>query len=350
MLLAMEDVFDSEWYVLGKALSHFEKQYATFNKTAYTIGVGNGMDAISIALRALGIGDCDEVIVPANTYIATFLAISSTGAVPVPVEPDVATYNLDPARIEVAITDRTKAILPVHLFGQACQMDAIMTIANRHNLFVIEDNAQAHGAIWQGQPTGSFGHMNATSFYPTKNLGALGDGGAITTNSEELASRSRVLRNYGSEKKYYNQTKGVNSRLDEIQAAVLSVKLKYLVTWNQERKQIARVYDELLSGTGDIILPYIANGATSVYHLYVIRTQKRDALQAYLESNGVGTAIHYPVPAHLQEAYQELGYRKGSFPITEILATTSLSLPMYPGLMEGQIAFIAQKIKQFFRS
>lgn len=250
--------------------------------------------------------------------------------------------------IEAAITPKTKAIIPVHLYGQACQMDAIMQIANKHDLFVIEDNAQAQGSIYNNKLTGSFGHVNATSFYPTKNLGAYGDAGALTTNDAGLAQKASLLRNYGSEKKYYNEVIGINSRLDELQAAFLSVKLKYLSGWIDERRKIAATYSQQLAGISGLILPVTAPGAKHVYHLYVIRTDKREALEKHLNNNGIGTGIHYPVPAHLQKAYEHLGYQKGDFPIAEELAETCLSIPLNPGMSDEEIEYVTKTINKFY--
>ncbi|MBI3519562.1 MAG: DegT/DnrJ/EryC1/StrS family aminotransferase [Bacteroidetes bacterium] len=347
---AFENVYISNYFILGDKVKNFEKFYADFNKTNYSIGVGNGLDALIISLRALGVGYGDEVIVPSNTFIASLLAISATGAKPVLVEPCIDTYNINPTLIEAAITSNTKAIMPVHLYGQACEMDAIMVIAKKHKLFVVEDNAQAQGATYNGALTGSFGNINGTSFYPGKNLGALGDAGAITTDDEVLFEKGKSLRNYGSKIKYLNEVKGYNSRLDELQAAFLSVKLKYLNDWNKERNKIADRYNNLLNNITEITLPKIAVGATSVYHLYVIRTQKRDKLQAYLTEKGIGTVIHYPLPPHLQEAFSDLGYKKGDFPIAEEIAETCLSLPLYPGLTEEEIDFICLTITSFFNT
>lgn len=339
--------FDAEQYILGPEVSAFEKAYAAYNQTTFCVGVANGLDGLMISLQALNIGPGDEVIVPANTYIASWLAVSQVGAAPVPVEPDLATYNIDPERVEAAITPKTKAIMPVHLYGQPCNMPAIMAIADKHGLMVMEDNAQAHGATFNGKLTGSFGQVNATSFYPTKNLGALGDGGAITTNDPAVDQQARLLRNYGSGKKHYNDIIGYNSRLDELQATFLNVKLPYLNTWNRERRQIAAHYFHYLREVPEIILPYILPAAEPVYHIFVIRTSQRGALQQYLKSEGVETAIHYPVPPHLQKAYAHLGYTKGNFPITENIAATCLSLPLYPGLREPQIRYVTEKIQSF---
>ena len=349
IMQAFEAFYDSKWYVLGNAVKTFEQAFATYCQTSHCVGVANGLDALIISLRALGIGEGDEVIVPSNTYIATVLAVSTTGATPILVEPRLDTYNLDPTLIEAAITPATKAIMPVHLYGQACEMGPIMEIAHRHALYVVEDNAQAQGAKWDGKITGSFGHANGNSFYPGKNLGALGDAGAVTTDDPEIAHKVSVLRNYGSQKKYLNEVKGVNSRLDELHAAVLDVKLKYLNAWNSERNRLAKQYDSLLADVQEIVLPRLADGAESVYHLYVIRTKQRDELQEYLSAQGVGTLIHYPIPPHLQEAYAELGLGKGAFPIAEEISETCLSLPIYPGLSPESVVYISQQIKQFYR-
>jgi dTDP-4-amino-4,6-dideoxygalactose transaminase len=343
-----QSFIDSGWYILGKRLEKFEIEYAKFSKTKYSVGVANGLDAIIIALKTLNIGAGDEVIVPSNTYIATWLAVSYVGATPVPVEPRLNTYNINPELIQEKITRRTKAIIPVHLYGQCCEMDEIINIAKKNNLFIVEDNAQAQGATFKNKSTGSFGEINATSFYPGKNLGAFGDAGAISTDNEVLANRAQVIRNYGSQKKYFNQEKGLNSRLDELQAGMLSIKLKHLSFWNAQRNEIANCFSEKLSNIDDLVLPQIAENASSVFHLYVIRTTRRDELQTYLSNHGVGTLIHYPLPPHLQEAYKDLKYKKGDFPIAEKIADTCLSLPIYPGLNSLQIDYICEKIKLFY--
>lgn len=350
MRTAFDKVYDSNWYVLGDEVSQFETDYAFFNHTNYCVGVSNGLDALHLALKACGVGNGDEVIVPSNTYIATVLAVSYVGAKPVFVEPNILTYNMDPAKIEEAITSRTKAIMPVHLYGQCCDMQSIMALSEKYNLFVIEDNAQSQGSSFNGKMAGSWGHLNATSFYPGKNLGALGDAGAITTDNLQLANKIKVFRNYGSQKKYYNKEIGHNMRLDELQASFLRVKLKYLFEWTTNRQQIALWYNEALSGIGDLILPKIAIGATHVYHLYVVRSEKRDELQNYLTQNGVGTLIHYPIPPHLQEAYRSLGHEKGAFPISEKLADTCLSLPVWPGMEKNDIEYISEIIRLFFHN
>lgn len=344
-----QEFIDSGWYILGEKVKEFEQQYSLFNKVNYSIGVANGLDALVLSLKALGISKGDEVLVPTNTYIASWLAISYVGAVPIPVEPRLNTYNINPDLIEASITSKTKAIIPVHLYGQICEMDAIMHLAKRHGLFVIEDNAQSQGAEYKGKIAGSWGHCNGTSFYPGKNLGALGDAGAVTTNDPNIANQVRLIRNYGSDKKYYNEVQGINSRLDELQAAFLSVKLRLLEEHNNKRQQIALLYNDGLKGVGDIILPQIAQDCTSVYHLYVIRTKHRNELLNYLSDNGIGTMIHYPIPPHLQNAYQSLGYKKGDFPISEEMAETCLSLPLSTYLSDEEVSFVIKNIKYYFK-
>lgn len=345
---AFLSVYDSYWYILGHHLSDFEKEFADYSQVKYAVGISNGLDALFLSLKILGVGAGDEVIVPSNTYIATALAVSHLGATPVFVEPDSNTYNLDPTKIEAALTPRTKAIMSVHLYGQACQMNEIMDIAQRHNLYVVEDNAQSHGAEYDGRMLGSWGHINATSFYPGKNFGALGDAGAVTTNHEEWAQAIRSYRNYGSKEKYKNEVLGYNMRLDELQAAILSVKLKHLDNWTQYRKDIAMLYLDKLQGVGDLILPFTHPLASHVYHLFVIRTPQRDTLQKHLEENGVGTLIHYPIPPHLQEAYSFMGHQKGDFPIAEELAMSSLSLPLWPGMQQEEVDYVVNHIKAFY--
>ncbi|QEC69089.1 DegT/DnrJ/EryC1/StrS family aminotransferase [Panacibacter ginsenosidivorans] len=347
MQQAFTTVFNSKWYVLGKEVAVFEKDYATFCNTQYCVGVSNGLDALILSLKACGVGKGDEVIVPSNTYIATVLAITHAGATPIFAEPDESTYNITAEGIEPHITTATKAIMPVHLYGQSCDMQTIMQLAAKYNLKVIEDNAQAHGALCHNQPTGSWGHANASSFYPGKNLGALGDAGAVTTNDAAIAAQINMLRNYGSAKKYYNEVEGYNMRLDELQAAFLSVKLKHLESFTALRCQAADRYHALLQNADEIKLPVTAKHCTHVFHLYVIRTKQRDALQQYLNSKGIGTMIHYPVPPHLQNAYKHLGYSKGAFPIAEAIAESCLSLPIYPGIEEEEIAFVCDSIKEF---
>jgi dTDP-4-amino-4,6-dideoxygalactose transaminase len=319
-LAAMSRTYDAQWYILGEEVSLFEQAYSQFNQVAHTIGVGNGLEALTLALRALGIGPGDEVLVPSNTYIATWLAVTHVGATPVPVEPDPATSNLDPNRLAAALSPRTRAMVPVHLYGQPCRMTEIMAFAAQHRLLVVEDNAQAQGATFDGQLTGSFGHANATSFYPTKNLGALGDAGAITTASSELAHRLRLLRNYGSTQKNYHELPGYNSRLDELQAALLRVKPRHLSSWTQQRRQVAAWYAKHLAGIADLRLPTVAAGAEPVWHLYVVHTPRREALRQHLAKAGIETLVHYPIPPHLQPAYHALGIPAGALPLAEALA------------------------------
>ena len=326
---AVSRVLNSGQYIAGEEVEAFECEWADYCEARYAVGVGNGLDALYLALLAMGIGLGDEVIVPSNTYIATWLAVSRCGATPVPVEPVDTTYNIDPERIEAAITPRTKAILPVHLYGQPADLDPILSIAQEYGLRVLEDAAQAHGARYKGKRLGAHADVVAWSFYPGKNLGAFGDGGAVTTNNSEIADRIRVLRNYGSREKYANEVQGYNSRLDPIQAASLRVKLKYLDTWNVRRIKSANDYFTGLSNS-DLILPHVSKWADPVWHVYVIRTQQRDKLQQHLQEHGVCTMIHYPIPPHLQLAYVELEYHKGDFPLAECLAAGVLSLPMGP--------------------
>jgi dTDP-4-amino-4,6-dideoxygalactose transaminase len=328
---AIARVLDSGWYIGGPEVETFEAEYATYCEAQHAIGVANGLDALHLALRAMGVGPGDEVIVPSNTYIATWLAVSQCGATPVPVEPDERTYNINPALIEAAISPRTKVILPVHLYGQPADMDPILAIARKHGLRVLEDGAQAHGARYKGQRIGAHGDAVAWSFYPGKNLGALGDGGAVTTNDPELADRIRVLRNYGSRVKYVNEVQGYNSRLDPLQAAILRVKLAHLDEWNARRSAIAARYQAGLGGCG-LTLPHVPNWAEPVWHLYVVQHPQRDALQKALVSAGVGTLIHYPIAPHLQQAYAAAGHSRGTLPLAEQMAERVLSLPMGPHL------------------
>jgi len=342
-----DKVFRGQGYILGHELSQFEQEFADYCQAKHCIGVGNGLDALHLILRGFGIGAGDEVIVPANTYIATWLAVSYAGATPVPVEPNEHTYNINPTLVESAITPRTKAIIAVHLYGQPADMDAINTIAQKYHLKMIEDAAQAHGAYYQGRRVGSLGDAAGFSFYPTTNLGALGDGGAITTNDDELAEMVRLLRNYGSRIKYRNEIKGFNSRLDELQAAFLRVKLKTLDDWNQQRQEIAEFYRQHLVNA-EVTLPYVPVWAKPVWHVFVIRHPQRDKLQNYLYQAGIGTLIHYPIPPHLSAAYQnDKLWKNGDFPITEQLATEILSLPISPKLTVKQMAFVAEIIGQF---
>lgn len=347
-LKVFERFIEDEYYILGKSVQKFEEEYANFSNTKYCVGLSNGLDALHIALRALEIGEGDEIIVPSNTYIATWIAVSQVGATIVPVEPNIDYYNIDCDLIESKITSKTKAILPVHLCGQCCNMEKIMALAKKYSLYVIEDNAQAQGASFKQQLTGSFGDINATSFYPAKNLGALGDAGAVTLNNENHCSKVKSIRNYGSHKKYYNELIGYNMRLDECQAAILSTKLKYLNEWNKQRNEIADWYIENLNKCDKVILPKTEPDATHVYHLFVIRSEQRDELKTFLEMQGIGTLIHYPIPPHLQKAYQHLNYKIGDFPIAELLARTSLSLPIWPGMTKEMVDYVCDNIIKFY--
>lgn len=344
---AYHRVMDSGWYILGDEVEAFEDEFANYCGVKHCIGVGNGLEALHLILRAFGIGVGDEVIVPANTYIATWLAVSYAGASPIPVEPDRLTYNIDPKLIEKAITAKTKAIMAVHLYGQPAEMDTIRTIARQYDLKVIEDAAQAQGALYKNQKTGALGDAAGFSFYPGKNLGAYGDAGAITTNDDDLAKNVKMLRNYGSEVKYFNEVKGFNSRLDPLQAAFLRAKLPYLDRWNSKRNELAQIYLDRLKNLPDFILPDVLSDVKPIWHIFAIRHSHRDALQKQLMSDGVGTLIHYPVPPHLSEAYKEMGFRKGAFPISEEIADTILSLPMGPHLSDSDQEIVISKIKNF---
>ena len=326
----------SGWYIGGQDVEAFEHEFAAYTETRDCVSVANGLDALHLALRALNVGTGDEVIVPTNTFIATWLAVSRCGATPIPVEPLESTFNIDPVGIEEAITPRTKAIIPVHLYGQPADLDPILDIAHKRGLYVLEDAAQAHGARYKGKRLGGHGDVVAWSFYPGKNLGALGDAGAVTTNNTDIANRIRILRNYGSGTKYVNEVKGYNSRLDPVQAAVLSVKIKVLDAWNARRAKIARRYSEAFVGT-DLELPVVPKWAEPVWHLYVVQSSYRDELQKALEKAGIGSLIHYPIPPHLQHAYANAGFAKGRFPIAERLSSQVLSLPIGPQLEEGDV-------------
>lgn len=344
--MAFDRVFTNSWYIEGKEDEAFEKKFADFCNVDYCVGTGNGLDALMLALKALDIKDGDEVIVPSNTYIATALAVTYVGADLTFVEPDISTFNIDPAKIENAITDRTKAIIPVHLYGQPCDMDPIMNIAKKHNLFVIEDCAQAHGATYKGKRIGSFGDVAGFSFYPGKNLGALGDAGAIVTNDKIVAGKVRALGNYGSDYKYHHIYKGNNSRLDEMQAAFLSAKISHLDKMNKERGRIATRYLEEINNP-QVFLPFVPEYAVPVWHVFGIRCERRDELEMYLNENGIATNKHYPIPIHLQDCYRDLKYKKGDFPIAEKISETELSIPMYYGMADEQIDFVIEKINRF---
>lgn len=343
---AFDRVLQNSWYIEGREDEAFEKAFADYCGAAYCIGCGNGLDSLVLILKALGIGPGDEVIVPSNTFIATVLAVSYAGAAPVLVEPQLATYNIDPNRIEAAITPRTKAIMAVHLYGQCAEMDAINTIAKAHGLKVIEDAAQAHGATWQGRRAGNLADAAGFSFYPGKNLGALGDAGCVTTNDPDLAKKVRALGNYGSDFKYHHIYKGQNSRLDELQAAFLAAKLPHLDRMNARRRQIAARYCAGITNPA-VVLPTVAEGCEHVYHIFAVRSQARDALEAHLNSLGIGTNKHYPTPIHLQGAYRELGLGPGALPIAEEISATELSLPMYYGMTEEQVQAVIDAVNSF---
>ena len=343
---AYHRVMDSGWYLLGNELEEFEAEFATYCGTKYCIGVGNGLDALHLILKAYGIGGGDEVIVPSNTYIATWLAVSYAGATPVPVEPNPETFNIEAEAIEAAVNSRTKAVMPVHLYGQPANMDAIVRIARKCGVKVIEDNAQAHGARYRGRRTGSLGDAAAISFYPGKNLGAFADAGAVTTNDDELADRIRALRNYGSIKKYHNDFKGYNSRMDELQAAFLKVKLGRLDEWNSRRCSVAARYLSELDGIPRLKLPIVPEGVEPVWHIFALRHPRRTELQASLAKAGIGTLIHYPIPPHLSGAYAISGWKPGDFPIAEEIAKTELSLPMGSHLTPERQHAAIQAIRQ----
>ena len=342
---AIARVVSSGWFIGGPEVDQFEAQYASYCGASHAVGVANGLDALHLALRAMDVGPGDEVIVPSNTYIATWLAVSQCGSTPVPVEPDARTYNIDPALIEAAITPRTKVILAVHLYGQPADIDPILAIACKHGLRVLEDGAQAHGARYKGKRLGTHGDAVAWSFYPGKNLGAMGDGGAVTTNDAQLADRIRVLRNYGSRVKYVNEVQGYNSRLDPLQAAILRVKLAHLDEWNARRRVIAQLYQQGLAGSG-LALPHVPDWAEPVWHLYVVQHPQRDALHKALADSGVGTLIHYPIPPHLQQAYGQAGWARRAFPLAERMADQVLSLPIGPHLTTEQAAKVVEAAKK----
>ena len=333
-------------YIGGPEVDAFEQEFAVYTQAQHCVGVANGLDALHLALRAMDVGPGDEVIVPSNTYIATWLAVSQCGATPVPVEPDAGTFNIDPALIEAAITPCTKVILPVHLYGQPADMDPIIAIARKHGLRVLEDGAQAHGARYKGRRLGTHGDAVTWSFYPGKNLGAMGDGGAVTTNDPQIADRIRVLRNYGSRMKYVNEVQGYNSRLDPLQAAILRVKLAHLDEWNARRRVIAQLYQTGLAGSG-LTLPHVPDWAEPVWHLFVVQHPQRDALQEALTDAGVGSLIHYPIPPHRQQAYAQVGWEKSAFPLAERMADQVLSLPIGPHLEKQQVEIVLSVVNQF---
>ena len=347
VLEAIERVVRGGWFVSGEETAAFEREFAAFTGAKHAVGVGNGLDAIALALQALGIGPGDEVIVPTNTFIATWIAVSHTGARPVGVEPIVGQWNLDPARVEDAITPRTRALVPVHLFGQPADLAELLALADKHGLVVVEDAAQAHGARYHGRRIGAHGHAVAWSFYPGKNLGALGDGGAVTTDDPDVAACVRSLGSYGSSKKYVHDLLGANSRLDEIQSAVLRVKLQHLDSWNTRRRRVAKRYAEELAGIPGLRLPGVAPDREHVWHLYVVDHASRDELQNHLATRGIQTLVHYPIPPHLSGAFASLGLTEGRFPITEQAARTHLSLPIGPHLSEEDATRVIDACRSF---
>lgn len=345
---AYRRVMESGWVLLGRELEAFEGEYAASVGAKHCIGVANGLEAMQLVLMALGIGPEDEVIVPSHGYIATWLAVTHAGGRPVPCEPDPDTYNLDPAKLDELITAKTRVILPIHLYGQTADMEAINRIAKARGLFVLEDAAQSHGARCRGRAAGALGDAAGISFYPSKNLGALADAGAITTNDAQLADKLRHLRNYGSKVRYHNEYLGLNSRLSELQAAFLRVKLARLEEWNARRGALAKRYLDQLRGVGDLTLPWVPEWAEPVWHLFVIRTERRDALQQHLSARGVGTQIHYPIPPHLSAAYRGAGWTAGAFPLAEKFAGEVLSLPIGPHVSAGQVDYVCDQIRAFF--
>lgn len=341
-----KEVYKKNWFIQGEELRKFEDEFSKFCCAKYCVGCGNGLDAIYLILRGYDIGTGDEVIVPSNTYIATSLAVSYAGAKPVFVEPELLTYNINPDLIQKSITTKTKAIIVVHLYGQPADMDKINSIAKKYNLKVIEDSAQAHGALYKGKKTGSLGDAAAFSFYPGKNLGALGDAGAIVTNDKELAEKVRAIGNYGSDRKYHHIYMGTNSRLDEIQAAFLRIKLKNLEKWNDNRRQTAQRYIQDINNE-KIVKPFEADYSKHIWHIFAIRSKKRDELIKYLNSRGIGTNIHYPIPIHLQKAYNNFHYRKGDFPVAEKISNEELDLPMWYGMKDEEINFVIESINKY---
>lgn len=348
VIAAISSVLQRSQFVLGPEVEAFELEYAAFSGSRHCVAMGNGLDALHAALKLAGVGEGDEVIVPAHTYIASWMAASRLNAMIVPVDVQQDTMLIDPGRVAEVVTSRTKAIMPVHLYGQPCDMARLMAIAESENVPIIEDNAQAHGARFDGRPAGRFGLCNAASFYPTKNLGALGDGGALTTDDEDICHRARAFRNYGSKERFVNETEGTNSRLDELQAAVLRVKLRHLNDWNLERQRLADTYFDMLEGVGDLRFQAATPGGQSVYHLFVIRTEKRDALQIHLKNLGIETAVHYPIPPHLQKVYAFLKFGPGDFPVAEQIAKTAISLPLFIGMKASQVEEVCRAIKTFY--
>lgn len=343
---AFDKVLDRSWFILGESVTEFERMFAMYCESKHCISCGNGLDALFLILKAYNIGEGDEVIIPSNTFIATALAVSYTGAKVVLVEPNINTYTIEAKKVKEKITQKTKAIIAVQLYGQACKMDELKLLAKNNSIKLIEDAAQAHGAKYVGQKVGSLGDAAGFSFYPGKNLGALGDGGAIVTNDDDLAEKVRALRNYGSIEKYHHKYKGNNSRLDDVQAEILNTKLKYLDKWNKERKNIAEYYLNNINNS-QIILPNVNKENEHVWHIFAIRTKDRDGLQQYLKENGVQTSIHYPIPIHLQEAYLDLGFKRNTFPIAEEISSTVLSLPLWYGMSTIEINYVINLINNW---
>jgi len=348
LLDATRRVLGSGRYILGQEVEDFEREFAEYCEVGHAVGVANGLDALILSLKALGVCPGDEVLVPSNTYIATWLAVSHVGAVPVPVEPSLATCNMDPDRLEAARTQRTRAVMPVHLYGQPADLNPILDFANTHGLVVVEDAAQAHGARYKGRRIGGHGHAVGWSFYPGKNLGGLGDGGAITTNDADLAKELRTLRNYGSQSKYHNEVIGWNSRLDELQAALLRIKLRRLDAGNTQRARIAALYGKELANLPELVVPHVIEGVVPAWHLYTVRLPRRDDLARHLAGQGVGTMIHYPTPPHRQAAYTSLGLGQGSQPIAENMAAQLLSLPIGPIMNLDDAILVSHSIRNFF--
>ena len=343
---AFERVLKNSWYILGQEDTCFEQEFAAHIGVRHCIGTGNGLDSLILAMKATGIQSGDEVIVPSNTYIASVLAVSALGAVPVMAEPDIRTYNISPENILPLITEKTKAIMAVHLYGQPCQMNQICAIAEKHHLLLIEDCAQAHDAVYCGKKVGTFGIVAGFSFYPGKNLGALGDGGAVVTNDDAIAEKVRAMRNYGSLQKYHHIMTGQNSRLDEMQAAFLRVKLKYLDEVTQDRRRIAAIYQQTIHNPL-IVMPYVIENASPVWHIFAVRCRERSRLENYLSEKGISFMKHYPVPIHLQPCYAGMGYQKGDFPVAEEISATELSLPLYYGMPENEINYVCDVLNQF---
>ena len=343
---AFERVLHRSWYIRGAEDRKFEKKFAAYLGAEYCIGTGSGLDALMLALKAAGIKEGDEVIVPANTFIATALAVTYSGAVPVLAEPDIHTFNIDVKKFEPLITEKTKAVILVHLYGQMCEMDVLMNIARKHNLYIIEDCAQAHGASYKGRKAGTFGDAAAFSFYPGKNLGALGDAGAVVTNNRKMAEKIKSLGNYGCDYKYHHIYKGYNSRLDEFQAAFLNVKLPYLDKMNRKRKKIAKMYLEGITNP-EIILPSVISDADPVWHIFAVKSKRRDELEHYLLKKGIMTNKHYPIPIHLQECYKDLGIKEGDLPVAEKISQTELSLPVYYGMKKKEVQYVIEAVNHF---